>query len=381
MRALVLSSKDRTAHVTQVPMPAPSDSEVLIRVHAVALNPVDSLYVFNPIGSTGRVVGSDFAGTVEEINCGNNGESKLKVGDRVAGFVQGASSINDRPGAFAEYVAVPHDLVWKVADSMSFAEAATISLCGLTAAQALFSEHRLGLRPPWEKESETDEADVQKVVFIYGASTSVGLLAAQLIRHCVGRIKLIGCAGPKHFGSLRAQPFSYDELVDYRSDWCSELSNLTQSTGLDLAYDCISEGDTVQKISKILGPRGKMAIVRSAEGGAWTSKEPLPVQPSYGAVWEGLGEEVQYQGMNLPANAEARELAVKFYNWLSANGEAALKPINVRMMPGGLERIFDDGFQLLGSGSMTDRVVDRTKSWMRPVSAEKLVYNIHDSRI
>lgn len=375
MRALVLSAEQRTAHVLDVPMPIPSESEILVRVHAVALNPVDALYVFNPIGSTGRVVGSDFAGTVEDIIDNSDRRLKLNIGDRVAGFVQGACSINDRPGAFAEYVAVPHDLVWKIPDTLSFVKAATISLCGLTAAQALFGEDRLGLRPPWEIGNEV-EAATEKVVFIYGATTSVGLLAAQLIHCCDSEIKLIGCASPKHFETLRAQPYAYDELIDYRSDWSTALSELTRDTGLDLAYDCISEGDTVQKISKLLKPEGRMAIVRSAEGGAWTTDESLPVQPSYGAVWEGLGEAVRYQGMDLPANAEAREFAVAFYKWLSANEESTLKPIYVRAMPGGLDRIVEDGFQLLGSGTMADRVVDQTKPWMRPVSAEKLVYDL-----
>jgi len=45
-------------------------------------------------------------------------------------------------------------------------------------------------------------------------------------------------------------------------------------------------------------------------------------------------------------------------------------------MPGGLERIVNDGFALLGPGSMVDRESSRTEAWMKPVSAEKLVYKI-----
>lgn len=388
MRALVLSSEERTARVTHIPEPELSGSEVLIRVHAVALNPVDSLYVFRPIGSTGRVVGSDFAGTVHKTynNATYSSTSAssvtLQVGDRVAGFVQGASSVNDRPGAFAEYVAVPQDLLWKVPDSMSFADAATISLCSLTAAQALFSGDRLGLRPPWEFiDAQSAKQEAQFVVFVYGASTSVGLLAAQLLRHCGSRRKLIGCTSPKHFERLRKLPYSYDALIDHRSDWQNQLSKVTEATGIDLAYDCISEGETVRIISKLLKPAGKMAIVRSAEGGAWTSNEPLPVVPSYGAVWEGLGETVQYQGLNLPANPEARGFATRFYSWLSEHGHQALQPLDVRMMPGGLDKIVEDGFQLLGSGFMVDRVVNRKEEWMRPVSAEKLVYHIRGCEV
>jgi hypothetical protein len=45
-------------------------------------------------------------------------------------------------------------------------------------------------------------------------------------------------------------------------------------------------------------------------------------------------------------------------------------------MPGGLEKVVEDGFQLLGAGSVTDRQAKRPEEWMRPVSAEKLVYRI-----
>lgn len=144
MRALTLCAESRTAEVTEIPKPQVSGSKLLVRVQAVALNPVDALYVFNPLGLSGRVVGSDFGGIIEEIGedtaIVGAGEQSLKVGTRVAGFGQGACSINPLPGSFAEYVVIEQNLVWKIAHSMSFAEAASISLCGLTAAQALFGE-------------------------------------------------------------------------------------------------------------------------------------------------------------------------------------------------------------------------------------------------
>lgn len=121
--------------------------------------------------------------------------------------------------------------------------------------------------------------------FIYGASTSVGLYAAQLIRQSAkasGRdITLYGAASQKHFQMLQAEPYSYDFLVDYHdADWPTKVRDLTQTgTEVDWAYDCISEGLTVSKIARILGPNGKMAIVRSREGGAWTEEEHLPVEP------------------------------------------------------------------------------------------------------
>lgn len=119
----------------------------------------------------------------------------------------------------------------------------------------------------------------------------------------------------------------------------------------------------------------KCAIVRSREGGAWTAKE-LPVEPINGAVWEGLGEEVQYQVFTVERSLVARQFAVEFYRWLGEAVGGVLWPVPIRLVPGGLERVVEDGFRLLGSGSMDERDVRREEEFMRPVSAEKIVYKI-----
>ncbi|KZL63586.1 hypothetical protein CI238_02894 [Colletotrichum incanum] len=382
MRALLLNAKDKSAIVQTIPRPVPQNGELLIRVEAIALNPVDSLYVFNPLGETGRIVGSDFSGTVVESN-----STTQQVGQRVAGFLQGACSINDRPGAFAEYIVCPADLLWRVPDSMTLEEAATVSLCALTAAQGLF--YRLGMRAPFSwtdtrgdppsSESRGDGIVPPFSVFIYGASTSVGMYAAQLVRRSAEAsgvaVKLIGAASKARFPLLQAEPYTYDALVDYRdSNWSDQVRMLTgAANGVDFVYDCISEGATVKMASSTLRDGGKMAIVRSREGGAFDS-EGLNVEPVYGAVWEAFGVEIQYQNLVVPPSHQARAFAGAFYTWLSSGPR--LVPNPVRRMPGSLERIVPDGFALLGSGSMQDRAQHREEPHMKPVSAEKLVYSI-----
>lgn len=180
MKALILDAPNGTASVQEWPRPKPGPGEVLVKVEAIALNPVDAIYTAHPLGTSGRTVGSDFAGTVVESRC----PEVLEPGQRVSGFVQGACSVNDRPGAFAEYLACSADLVWKVPDSVVLEEAAAVSLCGLTAAQAIF--YRLGLPSPfkWTDAREavptgthTENSGPLRVL-IYGASTSVGMYAA-----------------------------------------------------------------------------------------------------------------------------------------------------------------------------------------------------------
>lgn len=380
MKGLVLNANDKTASVQAIPCPVPRNGEVLVRVVAVALNPVDSLYVFNPLGATGRTVGSDFAGIIVESK-----STILQVDQRVAGFLQGACSINDRPGAFAEYLVCPADLVWRIPDSTTLEQAATVSLCALTAAQAIW--YRLGLRAPfhWMEGDSGLTTNVSKnediatsSFFIYGASTSVGLYAAQLVRRSVEAsglaIKLIGAASKARFPMLQAEPYTYDALVDYRDpNWPEQVRALSMSNGVDYVFDCISEGSTVKLASSTLREGGKLAVVRSKEGGAFNA-EGLGVEPIYGAVWEAFGVEIQYQNLNVPACLEARGFASAFYSWLSGQHRLTANP--VRLMPGALERIVPDGFALLGSGSMQDRQQRREEPWMKPVSAEKLVYKI-----
>jgi hypothetical protein len=77
--------------------------------------------------------------------------------------------------------------------------------------------------------------------------------------------------------------------------------------------------------------------------------------------------------MTLPANPDLRAFTVAFYAWLSEGGK--IVPNSARVMPGGLEKVAEDGFALLGTGTMGERKV-RSEEWMRPVSAEKLVYRL-----
>jgi NADPH:quinone reductase-like Zn-dependent oxidoreductase len=391
MKALVLDAEHRSATVQDVLRPTPAARELLVRVGAISLNPIDPLYVAHPLGSSGRTIGSDFAGTVIELGSEVPRTTSLLVGERVAGFLQGACSVNERPGAFAEYLVVPWDLVWKVPDCISVEQAAGVSLVALTAAQAIW--YRLGLETPFaynrelvlEKHSDRsrDPSTPSTLdIFIYGASTSVALYAAQMVRltACakVGgtRIRLSGAASKARWDFLKAEPYGYDALFDYRDqDWPEQTRKMTGDTGIHYAFDCISEGDSVQRTCSTLASNGKIAIVRSREGAAWKA-EKLTIEPIYGAVWEGLGEEVQYQGFTVQRSPAARGFAVAFFKWMSDAMGSDLMPNPIRTMPGGLEKVVQDGFQLLGAGSMEERQIKRTEAWMRPVSAEKLVYNV-----
>lgn len=375
MKALILDAEARTGVVKEVPAPTPSPSDVLVEVKAVALNPVDALYTSHPLGRSGRVIGSDFSGLIVSLGSSVPASSGLQQGSRVAGFLQGACSINERPGAFAEYLICPWDLVWCI-NELSFEEAATVSLCALTAAQALFL--RLDVPAPfyWPQQPEQHKAISSISVMINGSTTSVALYAAQLAQASSVPVTLFGTASQKYFSFLKTHPYNYSNVIEYRAhDWPQQILALTNAQGLDIGFDCISEGSTVLNTVRTLRKRARLAVVRSREGQAWnTPSVDLGLEPSYGAVWEGLGEDVMYAGMTLPANPELRAFTTAFYAWLSEGGKVVPNP--VRLMPGGLDKVVDDGFVLLGDGSMDDRKASRKEEWMRPVSGEKLVYRI-----
>ncbi|KAK4960928.1 putative secondary metabolism biosynthetic enzyme [Elasticomyces elasticus] len=374
MKALILDPEARTANLKDVPQPSPGPNELLIRVHAIGLNPVDPLYVSFPLGATGRTIGSDFAGTVTAHGANVPPSSHLNVGIRISGFLQGACSTNPRPGA------------------VGVEEAAGVSLVALTAAQAVFyclglsapfrydREAKWAEHPEWRGFQSREMKEGELRFFVYGASTSVALFAAQFIRlsaRASGRtIELFGAAGKSRHEMLKQEPYSYDYLVDYRDlDWDHQIRSLAGGEGMDYVYDCVSEGSSVERTSGLLGEGGRSMVVRSRAGGAWTG-EGMAVEPMYNAVWEGLGEDVEYQGMVLKKSVAARGFAVAFYSWLSGVLGTEVKPVPVRVMPGGLERIVGDGFALLGVGGMGDREVKRGEEWMRRVSGEKLVYRI-----
>jgi hypothetical protein len=87
----------------------------------------------------------------------------------------------------------------------------------------------------------------------------------------------------------------------------------------------------------------------------------------------------------IPEDPSWRALTVSFFKYLSAGSHEdptrfPITPNPVRLMPGGLARVVPDAFQLIGSGKVADRSGRQpdheTEPWMKPISAEKLVYRI-----
>jgi len=352
-------------------------------VHSVALNPVDPLYVAHPPSQEyGRVIGSDIAGTVDKIG-ENTTSNPWKVGDRVAGLLQGATSGNKvaRPGGFAEYAIFESDLAFKIPEDVSFDEAATFPLCSLTAAQALFI--RLQLPSPFPnpfQHASVPRHSKTRTLLVYSASTSLGLFAVQLAKLITPTINVLATASPSNHPILLS--LGADNIFDYRSPtWIDDVKNASGG-GIHYALDCISEDDTTGMISRCfvegegVGEK-RIAVIRST---AWDKNlVRKDVIPLYGAAWVGLGHEIAYNDGILPADPTHRAFAVAFFKYLSSSSPVfPIKANPVRLMPGGLAEIAQDGFILIGSGKIADREKSevRKEEWMRKISAEKLVNSV-----
>ncbi|CAJ2500882.1 Uu.00g037350.m01.CDS01 [Anthostomella pinea] len=371
MKALILTTAEHTARVEEVPKPVPGSSELLIKVHAVALNPVDALYVACPLaaqpnGSLGWILQISSWASVMTFR------PRLTRGRRWE--LEWQASCNEVRSQSTS----PR--------SMSLEEASTIPTCGMTAAQGLF--FRLGVPCPFWPTPEAPQSKLGRPlnVFVYGASSSLGLFAGQLAnlvkQHSQVPIRLLGAARDSHHQMLKEHPYSFDALFDYRQDdWPEQVTKFTDGTGVDFVMDCISEESTVEMSSRTLNPTGKCAVFRPPKNNYDPDK--LPTRLIYGAAYEAFGVATDYGAFTFPVVPDAREFAAAFYQYLTDSGRAGqikLRGNPVRLMPGGLDHIAPDGLSILGAGVlghlMNGKQHGRTETYMRPISAEKPVYNI-----
>jgi len=173
-QAIKVVSAGKVAVVNDAPLPSLKDGDILVKIACVAINPGDGKSLaMSP--TPGALVGSDFAGTV--FSLGNSNIGTLKVGDGVCGCLFGNNPFRVDNGAFAEYVAVPAGLVFRIPEGMGFEEAATLGTALATSGLALY--HVLKLPLPSQPASKPAFA------LVYGGGTATGTIAIQLLKLCV----------------------------------------------------------------------------------------------------------------------------------------------------------------------------------------------------
>jgi len=197
MQAYVLTRYGNASamELRDVPVPAPNDGEVLIRVRAAGLNPVDykirdgKMRLLNRLDLP-MVAGSELSGVVERIGAG---VTRFAVGDRVF-----ARMDKTRLGAYASFAVVAETLVARMPKTLDFADAAGLPLAGLTALQALRDELAV---------TAGDR------VFISGGAGGVGTLAVQLAVWMGARVATTASSR----GADLVRSLGAETVIDYRT--------------------------------------------------------------------------------------------------------------------------------------------------------------------
>ncbi|MFT2010871.1 NADP-dependent oxidoreductase [Pontibacter sp. 13R65] len=232
--------------VQTVPVPELKEGEVLVRIKAAGVNPVDYAvregYLKDYLPSSFPIIpGWDVAGVVEDRGFSAR---RFEPGDEVYAYARRPHVQN---GTYAEYIVLPETYLAKKPQNISWEEAAGIPLVGLTAWQSMFDAGKL-------QEGQT--------VLILGASGGVGSLAIQLAK--AKGAKVIGVASERNHAYMKE--LGADFTLDYKNNHVGEVAKKLMPNGVDLIFDCAS-GETLEQSLQVLKPGGKLvSILHQGEG-------------------------------------------------------------------------------------------------------------------
>lgn len=232
---------------TDLPDPVLGPGQVLVRIGASAINPIDTYLRSGAIPMPVEfpyVPGCDLAGTVEAV--GKN-VSRFNPGDRVWGSNQG---LFGRQGTLAERIAVEEDWLYPTPEGMTDEQAAAGALTGITAHLGLFLH--AGLQP-------------HEVVFVNGGTGGVGSLVVQYAK--AAGAKVVTTAGTEEKRQL-ARDLGADLVLDYRAaDLDEQIRAFAESNGgLDLWWETLRE-PTLPRTIGLMKKRGRIILMagRDAE--------------------------------------------------------------------------------------------------------------------
>jgi NADPH:quinone reductase-like Zn-dependent oxidoreductase len=235
MKAFVVDKykKKGVLRLASVPEPEVQDNDVLVRIHATAVNLLDSkvrdgeFKLFLPYRPP-FVLGHDVAGTVVRIGPKVRG---FKVGDEVY-----ARPRDHRVGTFAEFIAMNESDVARKPKNLSMVEAASIPLVGLTAWQALIEVAKL-------KKGQK--------VFIQAGSGGVGTFAIQLAKHLGATVATTTSAANIDL----VKSLGADVVIDYKKDDFEKILS-----GYDVVLNS-QDAKTLEKSLGVLKPGGQLISI------------------------------------------------------------------------------------------------------------------------
>jgi NADPH:quinone reductase-like Zn-dependent oxidoreductase len=277
MKAMVLESYGAAFKLKELPVPAPGKGQVLVKIIASGINPLD-IKIKSGSGKHAKqevpaVLGLDLAGIVAAVG---EGVTSFRPGDEVYGM---AGGIGGRQGTLAEYVSVEADLLAPKPANISMREAAALPLVFITAWEGL-----------------VDRANVRagQRVLIHGGAGGIGHVAIQLARSFGASVFATGSSSSlQTIENLGATPIDYNSLsvADY-------VEKYTAGEGFDIVFDTVG-GDTLDKSFEAV--RNYTGHVVSALGWGSHSLAPLSFK---GATYSGVftllpmltGKEMKHHG-------------------------------------------------------------------------------------
>ena len=251
MKAAVLTGYDkngRMLEIRDVPVPEMKDNDVLVKIRAAGVNPLDNMIIRGEVKmivpySFPLVMGNEFVGMVEKV--GRN-VKKFQPGDRVYGRME-----LKRIGAFAEYAAVDQGAIARVPEYLSDEEAASVPLTALTAMQAL------ALMKP--KKGET--------LFISGGTGSLGAMAIPVAKSYGLTVITNGNGASEE----RVRRLGADRFIDYKKeDYAKALSNV------DYVLDTLGDRELEREFS-ILKDGGSLVSLRGMPNGEFAARTGMPM--------------------------------------------------------------------------------------------------------
>lgn len=297
-QAAYLDGKGQTLRVADAELPKPNADEVIIKNHAIAINPVDwkvqdsGMFIQKwPV-----VLGCDVSGEIHDI--GSNVKN-FKKGDRVTAHCTSLATQDPRNGAFQLYSATPAAITAKIPETTSYSEAVVIPLALDTAAAGLYGSRQdgfMGLEKPTLTPTQSG-----KTLVVYGASSSVGALVIQLA--VASGVYVIAVASERNHEFCRTLGAS--ETFDYKSssivDDVHKAVKASEPRNFIGVYDTISNADSYKITVPIMEKAGAGNLAVTLPGPK-SVPEAVKVGNVFGItpvthpVWESYVPEALQQG-------------------------------------------------------------------------------------
>ena len=240
MKAIVLKSfgGPESFELRDVPKPVPQAGQVLVRVHATSINPLDYQVRrgdYPDLVPLPAITGHDVSGVVEAVGAG---VTAYAPGDEVWYTPQ----IFEGQGSYAEYHVAAESIVGRKPAALSHLEAASLSLVGGTAWEALVA--RAGLR-------------VGESILIHGGAGGVGHVAIQLAKAIGARV----LTTVREANFAFAREMGADVLIDYeKEDYIDAVLRATDGRGVDVVFDTIG-GDALSRSPDALAQLGRVVSI------------------------------------------------------------------------------------------------------------------------